>query len=74
MQGQKLQGKRMLKRSMHVCDNIKVDVGEMGYGLDLIGSGYDRTAGVCEHCNKPSYSMKAGNLLTNSVLSFQKIV
>jgi hypothetical protein len=44
----------------------------MGYGLNLIGLGYGTTAGICEHGNKPSYSIKAGNLLTKPVSTFQE--
>jgi hypothetical protein len=44
----------------------------MGYGLNLIGLGYGITAGICEHGNTPSYSIKVGNLLTKSVLAFEE--
>jgi hypothetical protein len=35
----------------------------MVYGFNLIGLGYGTIAGICQHDDKPSHSIKAGNLL-----------
>jgi hypothetical protein len=35
----------------------------VGYGLDLAGSGYRQAAGTCESCNEPSGSIKCGELI-----------
>jgi hypothetical protein len=41
-------------------DNIKVDVQDVGYGLDWAGSGQRQLAGFCECGNERSGSVKRG--------------
>lgn len=49
-----------------------VDLKGTGVWTELLVSGYGTTAFICEHGNKLSYSIKAGNLLTKSVSTFQE--
>jgi hypothetical protein len=46
-------------------DNIKMDLREIGFGLDSTGPGSGLVAGSCEHGNEPSGSIKAGNFLSS---------
>jgi hypothetical protein len=61
----KLEGKRPLERlRRRWVDNIKMDLREMGWcGLDWYGSGYGPVEGSCEHCIKPSGSIKCWEVL-----------
>jgi hypothetical protein len=46
--------KRAFGRPKHRWeDNIKMDLKEIGYGLDSSGSGHNPVAGSFEHSNKP---------------------
>jgi hypothetical protein len=46
-------------------DNIKMDVLEVGWGMDLIwcGWGYGQVAGCSEHSIEPSGSIKCGKFV-----------
>ena len=44
-------------------DNIKMEIQEVGCGLDRTGSRYVQVAGTCECGNEPSGSIKYGELL-----------
>jgi hypothetical protein len=46
-------------------DNIKMDLQEVGGGLDGVGSGYRHVAGTCEYGEEPSGSKNARNFLTS---------
>jgi hypothetical protein len=41
-------------------DNIKMDLQEVGYGLDRANSGYGKLTGTCKRRNEPSGSIKCG--------------
>ena len=57
-------GKRPLGRPRHRWEeNIKMDLQEVGYGLDRAGSGKGQVAGTCECGNEPSGSIKCGEFL-----------
>jgi hypothetical protein len=46
-------------------DNIKMNLGEIGFGgcgLDSFASGWGQVASSCEHGNEPSGYIKCGNL------------
>jgi hypothetical protein len=44
-------------------DNIKMDLREIGYGLDRSGSGSGPVEGCFEHGNEPSDSIKCWEVL-----------
>jgi hypothetical protein len=45
-------------------DNIKMDLQEVGGGMNGAGSGWGRVAGTCEYGNELSGSVNVGNFLT----------
>lgn len=52
--------KRWLGRHRYGCeDNIKVDLTEIGYGLDSTGSEYGSVTGFYDHSNEASGSIEA---------------
>ena len=54
----KPEGKRPLGRPRRRWeDNIKMG-GKGLWGLDVVGSGYEKVAGACEYGNEPSGSIK----------------
>jgi len=57
--GEDPEGKRPFGRPRHRWeDNIKVDLKEVGCGLNQGGSGQGQMAGTCECGNEPSGSVK----------------
>ena len=44
-------------------DNIKMNLKEVGCGLDRSGLGWGQVAGTCECGNEPSASTKCGKFL-----------
>ena len=62
----KPEGKRPLGRQMRRRgDNITMDIRnwDVGYGLDLSGSGQGQVVGTYGCCNEPSSSIKCGEFL-----------
>ena len=60
----KLEGKRPLGRPRRRwVDNIRMDLQELGCGLDLVGPGWGQVADACECGNEPSGSIKCGEFL-----------
>jgi hypothetical protein len=58
----KPEGKRpLLRPRSRWVDNIKMDLGEIGW--DLCGSGWGPVEGSCEHSNEPSGSIKCWEVL-----------
>jgi hypothetical protein len=55
--------KRPLGRSRHRCEDIRMDLKEIGLEgveLDSAGSGYEQVTGSLEHGNEPMNYIKGG--------------